>query len=259
MIVTFDSNVWQVAVAPEDYPDEKSAVDFNKLNAALQDGRLVGRVSEVTFSLEGIKKVDRLDALASYYPSLFTAETSIAGDGVKLSFSIGPDMAAHPGNNEYLKRYLQKAAGLGIRAMYCPRIGGLKNPDLERKYFVVQSEDEARSRQELAAEVVREIEGREAGMFQLRAIGLKYAPNWMAGIRVAPEHEAKAIAKAIAEWADGDSIAAHIGYGNQYYCTRDSGRSAGQKSIFSEENRNWLKERYGVSFVTPEELAALIA
>jgi len=258
MIVTFDSNVWQIASAPGDYPNEKSVVDFEKINSALKEGRLVGRLAEVTFSLEGINKADRLETLAKYCPSLFIKTSHAGVNDMRLSFSIGPDLTAHPGNNVYLEKYLQQARGLGIRVMYCPRFGGVKNADLQKDCFVVQSEVEASARHALVGAVVREIEDRGAGLSQLKAIGMKYSSLWMDGIRAAPESEAKAIAKAIAEWADADAIAAHIAYGNTYYCTRDSGKSAGPKSIFGQENRNWLKERYGVLFVTPEELAALI-
>jgi hypothetical protein len=60
------------------------------------------------------------------------------------------------------------------------------------------------------------------------------------------------------EWADGDSIAAHIAYGNDVFCTHDRSKSAGRKSILDADNREWLAERYNVEFATIEELAARV-
>ncbi|MCU1312744.1 MAG: hypothetical protein JWM54_501 [Acidobacteriaceae bacterium] len=65
-------------------------------------------------------------------------------------------------------------------------------------------------------------------------------------------------ASAMGEWADGDSIAAHIAYGNDVFCTHDRSKSAGRKSILDADNREWLAERYNVEFATIEELAARV-
>ncbi len=49
--------------------------------------------------------------------------------------------------------------------------------------------------------------------------------------------EKRQIEKAFAESADGDAVAAHIAFGNDYLCTEDRGRSALSPSIFDAENR----------------------
>ena len=76
-------------------------------------------------------------------------------------------------------------------------------------------------------------------------------------IRV-PESEKHFVHKAVAEWADGDSIAAHIAHQIHYFCTRDHGVGAGTSSILSPTNRNALSERFGVIFVIPEELCEIV-
>ncbi|GAI59278.1 unnamed protein product, partial [marine sediment metagenome] len=68
----------------------------------------------------------------------------------------------------------------------------------------------------------------------------------------------KKIAKAAAEWADGDSVAISIALGCDYFCTRDQAKGAGSKSVLSQENLEWLKADYGFKTITPEELANLI-
>jgi hypothetical protein len=62
----------------------------------------------------------------------------------------------------------------------------------------------------------------------------------------------------VAEWADGDSVATHIAHQIDYFCTRDQGVSAGDKSMLAPENRKVLKDKFGVIFVTPEELCEIV-
>ena len=71
-------------------------------------------------------------------------------------------------------------------------------------------------------------------------------------------HEENAVKRAVAEWADGDSVAAHIGYGIDFFCTEDSGKSAGANSIFNVENRAWLNQHFDVKIITLSELAKMV-
>jgi len=142
----------------------------------------------------------------------------------------------------------------------CPRIGGIKNPDIEQ-YYLEQESDEVKEKLDILGGLLREIENNGAGIKLIKDIGDQYkgtAPNWHEGIRAAPDSETKNIAKAMAEWADGESVAAHIAYKNDYFCTRDLAKKAGQQSIFSATNRQWLENDYNLKFVTPTELAAIV-
>ena len=76
--------------------------------------------------------------------------------------------------------------------------------------------------------------------------------------RAADVHEVNAVNRAVAEWADGDSIAAHIGYGLDCFCTGDEGNSSGAASVFDAANRAWLSATYGVKFVTMKQLASML-
>ena len=126
------------------------------------------------------------------------------------------------------------------------------NPDIEKHFY---KHDDLSSYQNMVFKVGREIESKGAGIAHIKVLGQKYDSHWINGIRNAPEHEASNIAKAIAEWADGDSVACHIALGGDFFCTRDTAKKAGRKSIFSEENLNWLKRDYGFQIISPEELA----
>jgi len=121
-----------------------------------------------------------------------------------------------------------------------------------------QDSDELKVKLDILGELLREIENKGAGIKLIKDIGDKYkgtAPNWHEGIRAAPNYETNNISKAMAEWADGDSVAAHIAYKNDYFWTRDQAKKAGQQSIFSTTNKQWLETNYKAEFATPTELA----
>jgi hypothetical protein len=79
---------------------------------------------------------------------------------------------------------------------------------------------------------------------------------WFQALRRAQdETERKKVQKAVAEWADADSIAAHVGYGIDLFCWKNTG---GQRSVLGEPNRAWLASTFGVRFVTLTELSAMV-
>ncbi len=74
-------------------------------------------------------------------------------------------------------------------------------------------------------------------------------------------HEKHEVARAVAEWADADSIAAHYAYRNDFFCTLDSAKAEtkrGDPAISDADNRAWLSENFGIRFVTLIRLAELI-
>jgi hypothetical protein len=71
-------------------------------------------------------------------------------------------------------------------------------------------------------------------------------------------HETRAVGRAVAEWADGDSVAAHYGYRNDFFCTLDAGKGEGKRgdpAVLDAANRAWLSADYGIQFITIAELA----
>jgi hypothetical protein len=52
-------------------------------------------------------------------------------------------------------------------------------------------------------------------------------------------HECRQVERAVAEWADGDSIASHYGYGIELLCSKDFGKSASGPSVLDCNNRKW--------------------
>ena len=255
--VTFDSNVWRLVASPASFPNEKEITSFNAINAAVRAGKIQATLAETVFTLEAIQKNGRQAFFAGYKPKIETTESIWGSNEVGLSISIGPDTNAHPGNSHYLSKHWADAEPLGFKLLHCPRIAGAVNPDMKQEWFIPSSNGSANR----FGQCGREIEANGAGLAHLKAIGTSYAAMgqpWHSGIAASPSSEEQSIAKAVAEWADGDAVAAHFAYGNDYLCTRDIAKSAGSRSVFSPANRLWLEQKYGVRFVSPAQLAVMI-
>jgi hypothetical protein len=255
--VTFDSNVWRIVASPDSFPNEAGITSFRKINDAIKNNELLATLAETVFTLEAIKRSGRQVFFSNYKPVINSIVSEQPDGTVKISFSMEPDRGAHPGNNHYLSKHWSDAEELGFKILHCPRMSVTTNPDLKSEWFIGVSRDIANS----FGACGREIEANGCGISQLKAIGGKYAASgrpWHEGISVSPDTEQNPIAKAVAEWADGDAVASHYAYENDYICTRDIAKSGGQDSVFSQKNRAWLESKYGVKFITPEQLAAMI-
>lgn len=260
LLTTFDSNVWRPIADPSRFPKDPQSPAFTCIHDTLRAGKIEGRLSETVFTLEGIARADRKQFLANYQAAIGFTEGANPDGTLTLGISIGPDRSAHPGNNPYLTSHLKDALSVGIKLMHCPRLAGVINPDLQEAWFV-PAPTSISNFANTFGEVVRKIDAAGVGITHIKAIGTKYVAmgqTWFDALINAPPADDGIIAKAVAEWADGDSIAAHIAYGNHYFCTRDLAVGSGVNSVFSADNRNWIEVDYGVRFVTPEELAALL-
>jgi hypothetical protein len=259
MKIIFDSNVWQIATSPDDYPVEKSLTDFRKIHNAINDKKIDPYISETIFTIEAIRKVERQDFFSSAKAKVEVKE-ALKDTHISLNFTIGPnekdaiDFAERP----ILKKYFDEAISLGFKIARFPRICGLVNPEVDSVRFKLEDE-ELKNYLDKVFEVGRKIEEKGAGMTQIKEIGKQYgSSNWLKGLKNAPGSDMKKIAKAAAEWADGDSVAISIALRCDYFCTRDQAKGAGTSSVLSEENLAWLKSDYGFQTITPEELASLL-
>ena len=254
--VKFDSNVWRLAARPARFPKDPAFSSFARIHQEICDGTVEARISETIFTLEGISRAGRREFFSKYRPRRDVQVTPAADGGVRVSIRMGPNAAAHPGSNSFLTSHLVDALQAGFRLIRCPRIAGVKNPDLKAAWF---DQEPTGPRVEASEEVACRIEAVGAGCAVAEQIGARYAGpdgSWFLGLGNAPAGEEAAIAAAVAEWADGDSIVAHVAYGNHFFCTRDRALSAGPTSVLSASNRAWLEQDYGVKFVLPEELVA---
>lgn len=248
--ITFDSNVWRNVVSPYDFPKDPIRDIYFELNKYCKSGKIVGCLSESIFNLEGIVLRDRKQIIGNDRGKIQRLAPQLKDGLVASGFSFGPDLETHPGSPYYFKKHLSAARLANFKVLYCPRLGGIKNRDLLESDYLGFSENISK----IFSDVVMEIESWGCGQAQIRDIGYSYSKSWLDGLKLAPQSEWKRIAKAVAEWADADSVAAHIAYGNNFFCTYDKGKSAGANSVFSEKNIDRLICKYGFFIKTPEEL-----
>jgi len=260
MKIIFDSNVWQIVTIPTDFPNEPFLADFIKINQAIIDKKIEPFLSETVFTIEAIRKIERQDFFSSTNAKIDVKESATDDGRITLGFSIGPNEkdAIDFVNRPILKKYFDEAIKLGFNIARLPRIGGLVNPEVDAVRFK-QDETSLSAYHEKVFEVGQKIEDAGAGITQIKEIGEQYGnPVWMKGLKSAPESDRSKIAKAAAEWADGDSVAISIALGCDYFCTRDLAKGAGSKSVLSASNLAWLNLDYGFKTILPEDLAKLI-
>lgn len=263
LTVTFDSNIFQPVLRPDKFPNDPEISDIQAINDALRKGKIFGFIAETMADLEAIRRDDRAAYFSSCSPSTNVTETELSDGTVKLSFSVGPDLNAHPGIHQILVDRFSDALSIGIKFLRCPRIS-LPRPELlQDSWFVEEPDNKTKeARQDRFFSALREIEARDVGRSIAEQLGLSLNQthsvnaSWFEGLAHAQSKpEIKKVAEAVAEWADGDAVAAHIGYQNALFCTRDEGIGAGT-SILDQANRKWLNSQFGVEFVTAPELAS---
>ncbi|MBS0420125.1 MAG: hypothetical protein JSR66_20610 [Proteobacteria bacterium] len=142
---------------------------------------------------------------------------------------------------------VKRALDLGMRILNVPRNGCVRIDDSSGELYAMDADEGA-----LAARLERF----ESIAAAIEARGLGYA-HMLKVARFSPS-DMKKVARAVAEWADGDSLAAHHGYANDLFCTEDRAVKAGRDSVMHPAQRGWLKRAYGVEFVSIAELAAAV-
>jgi hypothetical protein len=177
------------------------------------------------------------------------------------------EQARHELHPEHRARILA-ATTLKVHALRGPnRIGWIRVDDPDRIIFESHEYDDALHKAlELTTEVASAIQARGVGQALLFKIAAAFATRdnvtepWPQSLpRARNDAERRQVQRAIAEWADGDAVFSHIGFGIDLLCSEDLGKSTGGvPSILDPTNRAWLSSTYGVKFVTLTELAALV-
>jgi len=154
---------------------------------------------------------------------------------------------------------VRRSLELGLRILSAPRVGGTPIEVLESELYAKDVNPSTRlDRYEAIAAA---IEARGLGFARVlkvaRSLGHDAgSPGGLASLdRARSPEEVTKVARAVAEWADGDSVAAHYGYANDLFCTQDRAARAGRHSVMHPAQRSWLQRVYGVEFVSIAELA----
>jgi len=169
--------------------------------------------------------------------------------GPPLKMSIGPDDGRHPGLPREQKLKLERAFAAGVKLLRGGAWMGLPTPPeiLSPSNYPREEPDAAFDRQQREIQMSSLIEQRGVGKAAFDA-----ADGWEPRIRDASAE--RRLSKACAEWADGETVAAHFAYRNDILCTDDNAGGAG-RSIFDSANRGWLTADHQIRFMTVDELA----
>jgi ribosomal protein L30/L7E len=259
--VTFDSNAYRQVVDPQRAHRDATVKELSKINAALKDGRISGHLSETIITLEGIQNSQRTNYFAGVTPRVRRGTLTLPDGRKKVGMLIDADDSQHPGLHPVAERWISAATSLGLKFLRAPRVGAPRTSLLARNFIHEATNEESADRQERFVEALRAIENRGVGMTKIREIGErikqrgKLTGPWYKGLDKAKDDaERKEIERAVREWADGDTVAAHTAYQIDILCTADEGSD----SVFNKENRAWLKEKYGIRVLTLSELAAAL-
>lgn len=254
MTFTLDSNIWERAVAPEDFQDDPNYNGFLELNHFLKsktDNQFF--IHSSIFDLEAIRRKDRLNTFSGIKPKTTTVQ-----DGNKTSITISIDDSFSIPENPYLRKRAVEAFNLGIRVTDMPRVGMPRNP-IYSEHMCFGDEEQL----ELMFEVETYIENElDAGIAALKnkliSHGLPFTDSLIQDVKTLFNNKVKGFDKVVGEWADGDSIATHIGMGFDYFVTLDNAATAGTHSVMYKDNIKKLKSKYKLNKITLEECLNLL-
>ena len=277
MRVTFDTNVWNRMVFPERWLNSPNYDSLVRIKDAIRSGQVRGFISEGFGTVEAIKRENRAKFHAQNTPNVEVTNKSY-GHGLHcMTIEIKANNSLHPGIGEEFEEELNEALAIGIKLLSTPYIG-LPVPDRLRNNPQIYAEEvfATADYNERFGDVVRTIVDRGVGEGALPVLAKEFTEQLdgprPAGLsdraliygvyeyarRSGLSKYKRQIEKAFAESADGDLMAAHIAFGNDYLCTEDQGRSAVSPSVFDAENRAWLKTKYGVEILNAQQLANLL-
>ena len=248
-----DSNVWEKAICPDDYPDGE---DYRELNKKIMSATGVEfYLSATIFDLEDIRRKDRLVELKAYNPS-FKTEIKQDGDIINMRFTIGPSSFPYK-QNPKLSKHAMMAFNTGFKVVASSRVGIPINPLREQSTIDLTNEQN-----EKISEVSEFIEQLGSGMASLNSVLTKYGikkGNLLSMIKALPQDAIKPFSDAVSEWADGDTVAACIGMDIDYLVTNDMAGKAGSKSIFYKDNIQKLISKYPqFKIITPSGMLSLL-
>ena len=256
-----DSNIWEQIIEPEDFVLNKKYDIYQEINKKLfpLNGNTVF-LSSMIFDLESIGRKDRIKELQKYEPQI---EIEVCHDQdshtTHFTFTIGPDHFPYKAN-PYLERRFQKAFEAGVHVVRNTRVGIPPINHMCDSALISFTEKQNSKMGEALDYIENEL---HAGFYAFNNIlqnkKIKFSTNFLQIIRSIPPDSINQFASAVAEWADGDTLAIHIGMGFDYFVTDDKAKNAGTTSVFSQSNGTKLKNKYPLlRIITPEEMLGLL-
>lgn len=243
--VTFDSNVWESIVDPGKRVNNPA---YEAIFTTITSGKIRPFFFEGVATIETVPKANRIDHFPNSRPRIT----------VKISDNPTRVIEGTPAPklSDYLSVNLPLALDLGFKFIRLPRIG---LPIVPEEFWANDEFFTLEDRLERSFNFSQHIESLGMGRAKLDRETRDILKQQTMGTRLVDKTRLrKAYAKAVAEWADGDALAAHYGYGIDYFCTNDRGRSAGTDSVFFASKLNELRQRFSLKIVDPNELIVVM-
>jgi hypothetical protein len=262
MKITLDSNVYRKIATPSVFVKDPRHGDFFVIHKTIAAGGATGYISETVLTLEGVQKSQRPEYFAASKLDVKFTETPNEHGARGLSIEFRPQDSAHPGLHPMAADHIRRALQVGMRFLRAPRIGVPCPSVLTEADFAVDADVAAR--QERFSALSRQLESRGFGIVAAKNVGHainkrlgKPTDPWFENLsQVADPNQRADVARAVAEWSDGDTVAAHYAYGNDLLCTEDLAGNGERMSVFDQKTRKWLSASYGVEICTVKEVAA---
>ena len=262
--VVFDSNTWRKVSSPHKFQKDAEGPLYQKLHELCAAGDISALLSETTFTLEQIRREERLDWIKSGSQIATTGETGIPGI-LGISLVLAPSTTVIPGNYQMVEDHLKDALGIGFLILRSNRISGPRSPMLKEQMFLGYSSDEDfHEVNNMSAGISRDLEKLGVGIANIKSFGNTLTSeivgtHWTDGIASlsGTKEEKNRVAEMVAEWADSDALATSIAHGAEFFCTNDLAAGASKKgvrSIMLPENVVAISKKFGVKFVTPKQL-----
>ena len=247
MNITFDTNVWRRLVNEE-------KPHLVEIRNRILDGKIQAYICKIALSLESIQKKKRAKFFKDYEPRITVKHLPPENGKFRMQFCIAPNTELHPGLHPKLKVDLLKARDLGFRVL------GMTNLATVRAEEIPDGMDSQRDDSEEYSELL----GRCSDFIVSLGCGRAAYDQFKAqfnlvgsGGQTVPEELEKKLSEAIAEWVDGEALSAHYASGNDFFCTDDEAKKAGTASIFHDQNKTRLIEKFGIKIISSSEAAEL--
>lgn len=266
LTVTFDTNTLDSVISPHTTQRAGERESAAIVHAALKTDRILGFFSEALITIEGIRKRQRSEILGKTRVFVATSADDSSEHAVGLRFSVGMRHAVRPALDSQASARVQGALDLGMQTLWTPARIGHSHVD-PQTYPMFRYDEGLPTFTRYMDDVntmAANIEARGVGRSVAVELGRRFSTRdgvdtpelWLQGLgRTRTNAERQKVAAAISEWADGDSIAAHYGFGIQLFCSEDFGRASKGRSVLDDENRKWLTDSFGISFVRLRDLA----
>lgn len=250
MDVTFDTNVWRRVI------DENSC-HLAKIKDKIRNGRIQPYICEIALSLEPIKRELRPEFFENYRPCTTVNELPSEGETLTMQSGFEPNVELHPGFHPKLWAHILEARSLGFLVLRMTKAGTVRPKDIPDDMYINPTDmDEYWRYAELSERCSDYITSMGCGQAAYNRFKEEFNLVRL-DVQSIPVERRKEFAEAIAEWVDGDSLAAHYAAGNEFFCTNDKAGGAGTKSIFHSVNKNRLQAEYGIKIISSCEIAQL--